>query len=80
MADAIVRSVPNAIVMKNMIPKAYLDFDLYCNLIPDNDPNLTYFQQVPRTGAFEVSYKGLVSRNMVYLLVNFQQTSERLLA
>ena len=44
-----------------MIPKSYLPFDLYCNLIPNNDPNCETFQQVPRTGSFEVSFKGLVS-------------------
>jgi len=47
--------------MRNQIPKSYLPFDLYCNLIPNEDDNVPYFQQVPRTGSFEVSYKGHVS-------------------
>lgn len=47
--------------MRNQIPKDYLPFDLYCNLIPNSDSNTPYFQQVPRTGSFEVSFKGLVS-------------------
>jgi len=46
--------------MRNQIPKSYLPYDLYCNLIPNNDPNCGSFMQVPRTGSFEVSYKGLL--------------------
>lgn len=61
MSTAIVERVPNALTMRNQIPKSYLPYDLYCNLIPNDDENIPYFQQVPRTGAFEVSYKGLVS-------------------
>ena len=45
-------------VMKNQIPKSYLPYDLYNNLIPNEDPDAVYYQQVPRTGSFEVSYKG----------------------
>ena len=48
-------------VLRNQIPKAYLPYDLYCNLIPNEDENVVVFDQVPRTGSFEVSYKGLVS-------------------
>ena len=61
-SSAIVEKIPNALTMRNQIPKAYLPYDLYCNLIPNADPNTPYFQQVPRTGAFEVSFKGLVSK------------------
>lgn len=60
-SQAVVERIPNAVTMRNQIPKAYLPFDLYCNLIPNNDPNNATFMQVPRTGSFEVSYKGLVS-------------------
>lgn len=60
-SHAIIERIPHAITMRNQIPKAYLPYDLYCNLIPNSDPNQTSFSQVPRTGAFEVSYKGLVS-------------------
>ena len=58
---AILERIPDALTMRNQIPEAYLPYDLYCNLIPNTDSNTLYFQQVPRTGAFEVSYKGLVS-------------------
>jgi hypothetical protein len=60
-SHAIIERIPHAITMRNQIPKAYLPYDLYCNLIPNSDPNQTSFSQVPRTGSFEVSYKGLVS-------------------
>lgn len=58
-AAAIIDRIPNAIVMKNQIPKSYLNFDLYNNLIQNDDETCPYFQQVPRIGAFEVSYKGM---------------------
>jgi len=47
-------------IMKNQIPKSYLPFDLYNNLVPNDDENTPYYQQVPRTGAFEVSFKGML--------------------
>ena len=63
-SSSIVELIPNAITMRNQIPKSYLHYDLYCNLIPNEDPNLPYFHQVPRTGAFEVSYQGHVSASI----------------
>jgi|LauGreDrversion4_2_1035121.scaffolds.fasta_scaffold117748_4 hypothetical protein len=59
--------------MRNEIPSAYLPLDLYCNLIPSNDENAPTFKQVPRTGSFEVSYKGHVSftRSLPALLTVF---------
>jgi len=59
-SQAIVERIPSAVTMRNQIPKAYLPYDLYCNLIPNSDANLNTFMQVPRTGSFEVSYKGLL--------------------
>jgi len=46
--------------MKNQIPKNYLHFDLYNNLIQNDDETCPYYQQVPRIWAFEVSYKGML--------------------
>lgn len=60
-ASAITQRLPNALVLRNQIPKAYLPYDIYCNLIPNDDENSPIYDQVPRTGAFEVSYKGMVS-------------------
>jgi len=59
-STAIVARIPNALTMRNQIPKSYLPYDLYCNLIPNDDENVPFSQQVARTGAFEVSYKGLL--------------------
>jgi hypothetical protein len=57
-SSAIAELIPNAMTMRNQIPKSYLHYDLYCNLIPNDDPNVNAFHQIPRTGAFEVSYQG----------------------
>ena len=59
-SNGIIEKLPSAVVMRNQIPKSYLPYDLYCNLIPNEDDNCEYYDQVPRTGAFEVSYKGLL--------------------
>lgn len=59
-AACIIERIPNAMIMKNQIPKQYLNHDLYNNLVPNEDGNTPYFQQVPRTGSFEVSYKGML--------------------
>lgn len=57
---AIIERIPNAIVMRNQIPKEYVDFDLYCNLVPNSEDSCPTFQQIPRHWAFEVSYKGFL--------------------
>ena len=59
-AAAIIDRIPNAIVMKNQIPKNYLHYDLYNNLIQNDDETCPYFAQVPRIYSFEVSYKGML--------------------
>ena len=38
-ATAITERMPSAVVLRNQIPKAYLPYDLYCNLIPNDDEN-----------------------------------------
>ena len=43
-AAAIIERVPNAAVMKNQIPKAYLNYDIYNNLIPNNDESIGFYQ------------------------------------
>ena len=62
-SSAILNRLPNAVILRNQIPKAYLPYDLYCNLIPNDDETTVIYDQVPRTGSFEVSYKGMVSIN-----------------
>ena len=59
-AEEIIKKIPNAMVMKNQIPKKYLPFDLYNNLVPNDEPDTPYYQQVPRSGSFEISYKGML--------------------
>jgi hypothetical protein len=59
-AAIIVSRIPNAMVMKNQIPKSYLEFEIYNNLVMNLDEDMPYYQQVPRTGAFEVSYRGIL--------------------
>lgn len=57
-AEGVQSVKPEVRVLRNQIPKAYVDYDLYYNLIPNEDPNAKTFDQLPRVGAFEVSYKG----------------------
>jgi hypothetical protein len=42
-AQAITSRLPEAIVIRNQIPKAYLHHDLYCNLIPNDDESSPVF-------------------------------------
>jgi len=47
-------------VLANEVPKAWAMQDAYCQLIPcDDDQNMAY-NMIPRIGAFEVSYKGIL--------------------
>ena len=43
MASAIVEKIPNAMVMRNQIPKDFMSYDCYINLVPNEDPNIPYF-------------------------------------
>ena len=56
--ESVVTMNPDVCVLRNKIPKDYVGFDLYYNLVPNNDENVETFDQLPRVGAFEVSYKG----------------------
>ena len=42
-ANTITSRIPNAIVLKNQIPRTYLHYDIYCNLIPNEDENRSLF-------------------------------------
>jgi len=44
----------------NEVPKAWVDYEIYCQLIPNNDPNSKTYKVLPRIGSFEVSFKGVV--------------------
>ena len=43
MSDAIVNNVNCAMTMMNQIPKSYLPFDLYNNLVPNDEENTPYY-------------------------------------
>lgn len=57
-SDGVTALCPGVVVLRNRIPKEYVDYDLYNNLIPNTDDNFEFYDQLPRVGAFEVSYKG----------------------
>ncbi len=42
------------------MPKEHAMSDIYCQLIPNDDPNQPYYEVVPRIGSFEVSYNGVL--------------------
>lgn len=44
----------------NQVPKAWAMEDSYCQLIPCNDPESDVYSMIPRIGAFEVTYKGVL--------------------
>ena len=66
-SSAIISRLPNAVVLRNQIPKSYVQYDLYCNLVPNEDEGSPIYDWVPRTGSFEVSYKGMVSSIEIFL-------------
>jgi len=34
--------------------------DIYCQLIPNEDEDVPYYEMMPRIGAFEISHKGVL--------------------
>ena len=60
-AAKIQECTPGVVVEINRVPKEWVDFEIYCQLIPNSDPNISTYQILPRIGAFEVSFKGVVS-------------------
>ena len=60
-AKTIMELIPDAVVVINKTPKEWVDYDIYCQLVPNDDDNDPYYNIVPRTGAFEVSFKGVVN-------------------
>ena len=53
--------MPNANVVFNQVPKTYAMSDIYCQLVQNFDDNNPYYDIVPRLGAFEISFNGVVS-------------------
>ena len=47
-------------VFQNQVPKAWAMEDSYCQLIPCDDPENEVYSMIPRIGAFEITYKGIL--------------------
>jgi len=60
-ASAIKAEVPTATVIFNLVPKCWAMCEIYCQLIPNEDDAIPNYEIVPRIGAFEVSFNGVVS-------------------
>mmetsp|Transcript_10894 Transcript_10894/g.11029 ORF Transcript_10894/g.11029 Transcript_10894/m.11029 type:complete len:130 (+) Transcript_10894:140-529(+) len=60
MGQNIQANIPEAEILINKIPKEWVDYEIYCQLIPNSEQNEPHYQMIPRTGAFEVSFKGVL--------------------
>ena len=52
--------MPDCEVVFNLVPKENAMSDIYCQLIPNDGPS-PFYEVVPRIGAFELSFNGVVS-------------------
>jgi hypothetical protein len=68
-AAAIKERYPNCEVVFNMVPKVWAMSDIYCQLIPNDDPKNACYEVVPRIGSFEVSLNGIVSTSYLPSLI-----------
>jgi hypothetical protein len=59
-AAKIQEHVPGCVVLINEVPKPWVDFEIYCQLIPNTDEHIQTYKILPRIGSFEVSFKGVV--------------------
>lgn len=60
MAAKIQEHIPGSVVLINEVPKPWVDFEIYCQLIPNTDDSIQTYKILPRIGSFEVSFKGVV--------------------
>tara|TARA_B110000503_G_C6924510_1_gene320100 strand:- start:218 stop:397 length:180 start_codon:yes stop_codon:yes gene_type:complete len=44
--------------------------DIYCQLIPNDDPKQPFYEVVPRIGAFELSFNGVVRKLKIVKIFN----------
>ena len=47
--------IPSATILFNKVPKEWAMSDIYCQLIPNDDEDMDYYDIMPRPWAFEVS-------------------------
>ncbi len=66
MAAKLHSTIQGAQVLTNKVPKTWVDYEIYCQLVPNSDNNEKAYMMIPRTGAFEVSFKGVVSYFHIY--------------
>lgn len=52
--------VPGSQVVFNQVPKIFAMSDIYCQLVQNFDDNNPFYDVVPRIGAFEVSFNGVL--------------------
>jgi hypothetical protein len=55
---AISKTCPGAVVIRNKIPKSWVDHELYTGLVWNDDPNYKYYDMNPRLESFEISHEG----------------------
>ena len=60
MAAKITEISPGAVVLINEVPKHWVDYEIYCQLIPNSDDSVKTYKILPRIGSFEISFKGVV--------------------
>lgn len=80
---AIQKLIPDSTVYKNKIPKCYVDYELYNNLVYNDDNKVSTYDVEPRMKSLELSYKGYVSvayNHRSPLLVDLQQIEYKILA
>lgn len=63
-AAAIKEHVKDGEVVFNLVPKENAMSDIYCQLIPNDDPKQPFYEVVPRIGAFELSFNGVVRNTL----------------
>ena len=52
------KTIPGIQVLKNAIPKTWVDYHLYKNLIHNSDESCPIYEMLPELGAFEISTEG----------------------
>ena len=73
-AAMIKECVPNSEVIFNMVPKVHAMSEIYCQLIPNDDPNQLNYEIMPRMGSFEISIDGIVSILFLLFIKNLSRT------
>jgi hypothetical protein len=59
-AESIKKERAGVSFLFNQVPKEWAMEDIYCQLVPNEDKADPTYAMIPRIGAFEVSYKGVI--------------------